>query len=43
MQTGVEWLDLARLSEYRIYPGRLKEVIGADGSLDDEVYLGDVN
>ena len=42
-QVGVEWLDLERLSEYRIYPKALTTVIAADGQLSSKVYLGDVN
>jgi len=42
-QTGIEWLELGRLAEYRIYPDILKRVIGADGIIAGRIYLGDVN
>lgn len=43
MQIGVEWLDIKKLKEYRIYPGALKKVINEDGTFKNKVYLGDVN
>lgn len=42
-QVGVEWLELERLNEYRIYPRALCSLISADGRISDKVYLGDVN
>lgn len=42
-QTGVEWLPLAALSEFRIYPKALARALGADGAARRGVYLGDVN
>jgi hypothetical protein len=42
-QTGIEWLELARLKEYRIYPDILKTVIDANGLCAGRIYLGDVN
>lgn len=42
-QIGVEWVDLRKFSEIRIYPSILKRVIHEDGSLEKIVYLGDVN
>ena len=42
-QTGVEWLDLARLSEYTLYPKVLRELIHANGECTGPIYLGDVN
>ena len=41
-QVGIEWLDLARLDRYRLYPKVLKEVLGNPAG-DRRVYLGDVN
>jgi len=43
MQIGVEWIDLKYLDECRIYPKILKSLISDDGSLNGEIYLGDVN
>jgi 8-oxo-dGTP diphosphatase len=43
MQTGIEWLELARLHEYRIYPKVLHTVISDKGELSPAVYLGDTN
>lgn len=43
MQTGLEWIELSRLGEYRIYPRVLKDVIKWDGTFADKVYLGDAN
>ena len=42
-QTGVEWLEIAHLGEYRIYPSVLKDVLGENGKRVNTVYLGDVN
>ena len=42
-QIGVEWIDISRLKEYRIYPSVLKKNITMDGVFDKQVYLGDVN
>jgi len=43
MQIGVEWLDLERIKEYRVYPSVLKEVINEKGRSRVKIYLGDVN
>ncbi|HYE80950.1 MAG TPA: NUDIX domain-containing protein [Clostridia bacterium] len=43
MQIGVEWLDLERLGDYRIYPNALKDVINEDGTFKSRIYLGDAN
>ena len=43
MQIGVEWLALDKLNDYRIYPKRLKELIGENGANRKLVYLGDTN
>lgn len=43
MQTGVEWIELSRLEEIRLYPSILKEIIKADGTFSDRAYLGDIN
>jgi len=42
-QIGIEWLPSETLSEYRLYPKILKELILKDGSLVGPIYLGDVN
>jgi 8-oxo-dGTP diphosphatase len=41
-QVGVEWLDLADLDSYRLYPKVLKRVI-ASAKRTGGTYLGDVN
>lgn len=41
MQIGLEWLEISRLSEYRIYPATLAEVLDQDGKSRGPVYLGD--
>jgi len=45
MQTGAEWLPLARLKEARIYPSALADILPGlhDGSITEALYLGDVN
>lgn len=43
MQTGVEWIELSRLGEYRLYPSMLKDIIKEDRAFADRVYLGDIN
>lgn len=43
MQIGLEWIELSRLGEYRIYPKALKDVINEDGTFKGGVYLGDTN
>ncbi len=40
-QLGVEWLEMGKLREYRIYPGILAALISEDGQLDNRIYLGD--
>lgn len=42
-QVGVEWVEISRLSELRLYPQILKKLIGPRGALSGSVYLGDVN
>lgn len=42
MQLGVEWLELDRLSMYRLYPKILQKVL-LEKSEASVVYLGDVN
>jgi 8-oxo-dGTP diphosphatase len=41
-QTGVEWLDISRLMEYRFYPMKLREFI-MDHSKTEYIYMGDIN
>lgn len=43
MQTGVEWIDIAKLKNIRIYPSILKILITPDGINRDRIYLGDEN
>ena len=43
MQIDVEWVSLSQLSQVRIYPAVLKEVIHQDGTFDNRIYLGSVN
>ena len=43
MQTGIEWLELNALSNHRLYPKVLRQLLAADMTLDEPVYLGDVN
>ena len=42
-QTGAEWVPLARLGDYRIYPKILASAIRAEPTAGPPVYLGDVN
>lgn len=42
-QIGVEWLDIGKLKDYRIYPSSLKGVLGEKGKKVNIIYLGDVN
>lgn len=42
-QTGIEWLDLSRIEDYRLYPSALKQRLSASGVTPGPVYLGDVN
>lgn len=43
MQIGVEWLELDKLREYRLYPSALKDLISEKGEFGEVVYLGDTN
>lgn len=43
MQIGIEWIDLNRLNDIRIYPSILKKVIKKDGTFKSVIYLGDTN
>jgi 8-oxo-dGTP pyrophosphatase MutT (NUDIX family) len=43
MQTGIEWLDLARLDDYRLYPGVLRQLLRPGRPAGEAAYLGDVN
>ena len=42
VQLGVEWLELDKLSTYRLYPKILQKVL-SEKSSPSVVYLGDVN
>lgn len=39
-QEGLEWLPIAELHRYRIYPMKLKECIQPDGTVRGSVYIG---
>ena len=43
MQTGVAWLALERLGEYRLYPAALKQMLVGGLPEGGAQYLGDVN
>lgn len=44
MQTGIEWLEISRLNEFRLYPAILIELLQKKPELKfDRVYLGDIN
>ncbi len=43
IQTGIEWLDLSSLSEYRLYPKVLGQLLVTDSAVGQPIYLGDVN
>src|SRR5262249_34782364 len=43
MQTGVEWLELRALSNYRLYPKALQRLLSGNAPADGPLYLGDVN
>nr|WP_276899671.1 hypothetical protein [Dictyoglomus thermophilum] len=40
-QMDIEWLPLDKLSEYRIYPNILKNLINKEGKLFGPIYLGE--
>lgn len=42
-QVGVEWVDLSRFDDYRVYPEALKKHIFEDGTFSEPIYIGDVN
>ena len=42
-QTGVEWLPLADLEHYRLYPQILKSILSDESGEGPVTYLGDVN
>ncbi len=42
-QTGVSWLPLGEIAQYRIYPAVLKPVLGQSKNMNAPAYLGDVN
>ncbi len=44
MQTGVEWVELKKLKQLRLYPAVLKECFDENGFIPREnIFLGDVN
>lgn len=43
MQTGVVWLALEQLGDYRLYPAALKLILGGGLPEGGAQYLGDVN
>lgn len=44
-QTGIEWVDICRLDDIRLYPSLLKKILPKlfSGEYDGPIYLGDVN
>ncbi len=42
-QKGVEWLEIKKLNNYRIYPKMLKEIIPNMKRVEFPIYLGDIN
>lgn len=42
-QFDVEWLEIARLDSYRLYPLALRPLIGRSGEGGVPIYLGDIN
>ena len=42
-QIDVEWIPLSQLSDIRIYPSDLKEVIRKNGTFENKIYIGAVN
>lgn len=42
-QTGIEWLPLAQLSEFDLYPSVLKELLSNGLPVNHSIYLGDTN
>ncbi|MFC1522811.1 NUDIX hydrolase, partial [Elusimicrobiota bacterium] len=42
-QTGVEWLEISKLDQYRIYPCALKQILKKGINPETPIYLGDVN
>lgn len=43
MQIGVEWIEIDKLKDIRIYPKELKKYITSKEIINDKIYLGDVN
>lgn len=43
MQTGIAWLELNALTDYRLYPSALQQLLACDAGTDGTLYLGDVN
>jgi 8-oxo-dGTP diphosphatase len=43
MQTGIEWLELSTLTNHRLYPSVLQQLLVPNALPDKPVYLGDVN
>jgi 8-oxo-dGTP diphosphatase len=41
-QTGIDWLEVARLAEYRLYPKILSQVVPTLAP-SASIYIGDVN
>jgi ADP-ribose pyrophosphatase YjhB (NUDIX family) len=42
-QVGLEWLELARLRDYRFFPAFLKNCVRGNDLVVDQVYWGDLN
>jgi len=43
MQVGVEWIEIEKLGDLRIYPSILKDLLDEKGKKVDVIYLGDIN
>lgn len=43
VQIGVEWLDIAKLKDYCIYPKVFADCIDEEGNISSNLYMGDVN
>ncbi len=42
-QVGVEWLELAKLEDYRFFPSFLKKCVRAGDLVVEQMYWGDLN
>ena len=42
-QTGILWIPLEKIHDYRLYPSVLKDILKNDFPLNSPIYIGDVN